>query len=239
MRFNHYRTYTLDESYFDELGPNQAYILGLLYANGCHSSSANCITLALVEKDKELLEKINVELGSNRPLKQRQSKCLRKDGKTFCSPLYALSISSKKMSARLLGLGLVPAKSLILTYPSFLSTDLHRHFIRGYVDGDGSVQKAALRIVSTEMFCTKLAEIFDTILGVTATIHKQAHVTTTTRCLRIHGLENLQCVYFWLYHDAPLAMQRKQQAASETLKLTAANRRRSPKSKPRFLPVID
>ncbi len=50
--------YKINENFFDNFStPNQAYILGLLYADGYCNSNKNMIRITLQEEDKELLEK--------------------------------------------------------------------------------------------------------------------------------------------------------------------------------------
>lgn len=63
------RKYTLNQSYFDAIDtPNKAYIVGLLLADG-NVSPNKSMRLQLSISDKSILEKINEEIGSNRPLK--------------------------------------------------------------------------------------------------------------------------------------------------------------------------
>lgn len=66
---NNKRTYKLNEHYFDKIDtPNKAYILGFFYADGCNIMSKSTVTMSLEETDKEILEKIRLEIGSERQL---------------------------------------------------------------------------------------------------------------------------------------------------------------------------
>lgn len=105
------RKYTIDENYFDVIDtPNKAYILGLLYADGCNYPPQHRVKLELQEKDKDILEQINQEITSNKPL--------------FFNPLnsknnnwqntYRLDITNKHISDQLESLGIVQNKSLVL-----------------------------------------------------------------------------------------------------------------------------
>ena len=64
------RKYSLNENYFDDINtPNKAYILGLMYADGCNFPPKSTSNISLQESDKELLEKIKIEIESTQPLK--------------------------------------------------------------------------------------------------------------------------------------------------------------------------
>lgn len=220
------RLYTLDETYFDTLTPNSAYFLGLLYADGCHTPSAYAINLTLAEPDKEILEKLNAELKTNRPLRHRVTTRKRRNSDICCYDLFELNINSKKISTRLLELGLVQAKSLVLVYPDWLPEDLHRHFIRGYTDGDGSLTPNQLCITGTFAFCTKLAQIFEETLKVGTSLYRKPKAVSTYD-VRVSRREDLKKVYKWLYSDASLCFARKHKVVLETLAMQPIRVRKS------------
>ena len=63
------RRYKFDEHYMDKIDtPEKAYILGLLYADGCNDKKYNRITLALQMEDTYLLEEIRKLFKSNKEL---------------------------------------------------------------------------------------------------------------------------------------------------------------------------
>ena len=63
------RKYKLNEHYFDVIDtPNKAYILGLLHADGCNMMNKSTICIGLQESDKDLLERIRLEIGSEKPI---------------------------------------------------------------------------------------------------------------------------------------------------------------------------
>lgn len=127
---SNYRKYSLNINFFDEINTEEkAYILGLLYADGCNSINMSGVNLVLQEKDKTLLEKINQIIGSNKPLSFRKVPN-RKDYK--CQNQFCLHISSKHICQRMIELGCPPKKSLILKFPTEKQVPLHLtwHFIR-------------------------------------------------------------------------------------------------------------
>lgn len=201
------KIYTLNEHYFDAIDTyNKAYILGLLYADGCNTEK--CITLSLKSCDKHILESINNELSSNRPLKflpysQKNSNW---------SDQYKLVITNKYMAMQLSKLGMVKNKSLTLTFPEWIDDDLIPSFIRGYMDGDGSIERNECRInlISTEQFCKKTAEILNNKLGIHCGVYKcRKNSTTTTRMMQIAGRNQVKKFLDYIYQDAELFLKRK------------------------------
>lgn len=147
------RKYSLNENYFDTIDtPNKAYILGLLYSDGCNIVSTNTIKLELQDRDKKILEKICSEISYNGPIKYTP---LHKKNPNW-RDTYRITITNQHISKRLSDLGMVANKSLILKFPSFLKNELIPHFIRGYLDGDGHIEWGRIKfisIASTYDFC--------------------------------------------------------------------------------------
>lgn len=121
----------------------KAYLLGLLYADGCISKAKTTrydsynVTLAIT--NGKLIKDIrNVFTFFNY--------CNRDNNNGYGSGnnliLHVLSKQDRLLSIHLLSHGLIPQKSRknkdIFKMPK-LQNDLIRHFVRGYFDGDGSV----------------------------------------------------------------------------------------------------
>lgn len=108
----------------------KAYWLGFLYADGYIDK--NTISICLKAEDKEHLEKFKKALEA--PNHKIHDKI--QNGKHY----VRIDIGDKKMVQDLWNLGCVQNKSLILTFPyQYLTENLYSHFIRGYMDGDGSL----------------------------------------------------------------------------------------------------
>ena len=59
------RLYTFNDDYFDNIGHNQAYLLGFIAADGIVGKNNNSVKIALASVDKGFLEEIKEELQSN------------------------------------------------------------------------------------------------------------------------------------------------------------------------------
>lgn len=115
-----------DETFFDFIdSESKAYFLGLMFSDGSVSRNKFYIKL----KDEDILLKFRDELKCDYSIFTRYS--------PYKS--YTLTISSQALCNALIKLGCVPNKTRIIQLPK-LRTDLYRHFIRGFFDGDGCLQ---------------------------------------------------------------------------------------------------
>ena len=113
--------------YFAEVSTaEQAYILGLLAADGCVSDRHPRITFGQQSKDAELVRFIRDRLNPEANLHRTPN------------GFTVLQVTSAQTVADLARFGIVPRKSRILTWPCHLG-DLLRPFLLGYFDGDGSM----------------------------------------------------------------------------------------------------
>lgn len=213
------RRYELNTKYFDSINtPNKAYILGFLYADGSNCKSKGTITMSLQEEDKDILERIRLEVGSACPLEYLDYSEKHDFGYNYKNQ-YRLKFHSSHMCNSLEEMGMVPNKSLVLDFPD-IAEDLYSHFIRGYFDGDGSVglypnssnpqlKHGILTITSTESFCSRVKKILETQAGVIGGgIYDAACHNGVTRIYSIDG-KNVLKILEWLYKDADLYLQRK------------------------------
>lgn len=144
----------LDQTFFDVIDTEEkAYWLGFFYADGYVSKTDYGIELSLKLDDYHHIEKLLKSLQSDKKIITDDHRC-------------RLCFRNKHMHESLIKQGCVPQKSLILTFPSKdqVPNNLIIPFIRGYIDGDGSImygknQKTfRLSILGTELFLNTLIE---------------------------------------------------------------------------------
>ena len=117
------------EDYFASVQyADQAYILGLLAADGCVVND-RCVQFGLIAKDVAGVEFVRDHLSPRARLSHLA------DGR------LSLQVTSRRMVADLLPLGIVPRKSRLLEWPHSLGA-LQRPFLLGYFDGDGWIYAA-------------------------------------------------------------------------------------------------
>lgn len=172
LGFNHHK-HTINESFFDELNEESSYLLGYIYADGNINWNPHrsywALTITASAKDKSHLERLRNLLSSTKPL--------------LYSPKtnsYRLIANSKKLSQKLIDLGVIPRKSLTVTFPNMPNEQI-KHFIRGIIDGDGNVRFVKrkrspyfeITISSgSKSFCEGLIGVIKDSIGISAKIRK-------------------------------------------------------------------
>lgn len=133
------RLHDLNENYFRIISTqNKAYILGFLMADGCvcksepTKSAPDRLIINISIKDKNILEFIKKELECTYPIREYIPAESTYSNNTMCS----LTINSMQLCRDLISHGIVPNKTGKEIFPK-LPIKLKRHFIRGFLDGDG------------------------------------------------------------------------------------------------------
>jgi len=197
------KVYNIPHTFFDEINTEQkAYILGFFTADGCNNKN-NSFEISITDKD--ILYEMRDAMGYDGPIYHKISnKKNRKD-------MYQLSMHSKRISKRLSELG-CPHKKTFLTYMPTLPIDLHHHYIRGLIDGDGSFHKCGnhwfLTIAGTKQLLEDVQDVFIQH-NITTHIYKHGNI----HILRIHRNEDLKRAVKWIYKDATIKLNRKAQTA--------------------------
>jgi len=205
------RKYNLNTRFFyDYHDETFIYFLGLLYADGNNDSATNhCICIGLQESDADILEKINkIVYGNQKPLKIYSPSAGSKGRKN----MVVLAIYNKEISDHLHELGLMPNKTFKLVFPRWLGKDMHRHFIRGYFDGDGCItiqykysNRGVFRILGTYRMMSSFSKIIHRQCGVNATMKSRGEIFE----LRVAGNIQILRVFKWMYKDSNIYMDRK------------------------------
>lgn len=132
-RYNRTKLFSpqLNEHYFENIdNEEKAYFLGLIVSDGCIYSQnirSSMVTITLQGCDKYILERFIKCIKSN--------KHITSDGRGC----FEIQILSDIMVNDLRKYGLFENKSLHTIFPKNLPKDLYCHFIRGLIDGDGSI----------------------------------------------------------------------------------------------------
>lgn len=155
------RKYSLNEEYFQEINSSEkAYWLGFIAADGAILSTGNdpepkVLSFNLNIRDAEHLEKFCKSIES-------EAKVIQKEGTGFGkhTSIAHLEINSKQLVKDLQKYGIHKRKSLILKPPS-LKEEFIIDWIRGYLDGDGSISILSNGTFSLSFVGTK--EVLDFI----------------------------------------------------------------------------
>lgn len=207
------RKYALNEEYFDKIDtPNKAYVFGFLCADG-HVSNKKCtISMCLQEGDKDILEEIRHEVGSEKPLEYVDNTKKHDFGYTYQNQ-WRLLFFSNHMCKAFNSYGIKNDKSYTLEYPE-IPKELNRHFIRGYFDGNGTISlgKNSVRIVitSTSMFLREVDKILKSELDIHYSIIREASCKNgVTFDLRLNRTREAFMFLKWMYDNADMKLKRK------------------------------
>ena len=140
------KKHPINSDFFKKWCPEMSYVLGFISADGNICSSGRAHTLHIACDDKDVIEKIKKVLSYSGPMHQK----LRFNKKIS----YNLRICDRVIFDDLLKLGGTERKSLTITprvHKSFIT-----EFLRGFLDGDGSVY------IRNTKYPSKLAVIFYT-----------------------------------------------------------------------------
>jgi len=122
----------VNKDFFKKWTPEMAYVLGFLFADGnIIYTKRNTWFWSIQITDKEILEKIKMEINSSHIISKRKNIENHKQ-------LYRLQIGSKDMCNDLIRLGLTPKKSKTILLPA-IPKKYFPDFLRGYFDGDGGI----------------------------------------------------------------------------------------------------
>lgn len=155
-----YLNYTLNEKIFEVIeSPEQAYWLGVMYSDGYITTKnyTNYFGISVAEKDKEWLEKFKNFLSYNGEIHLYYTS---KGAYVENRPYVRLIIGNNKVVEDLKKLGVVEHKTKLLkSLPNIPYMD---DFIRGYIDGDGSlaIRLPNLIICGNKEFLEAIAEYF-------------------------------------------------------------------------------
>ena len=132
--------YDVDHLFFNTLTPASMYWAGFIAADGNIDKNKNRIKLELSTKDKAHIEKFAKYIKTNAPIIDTVREDHRKG---YISGTYygsRIRFTSQQIVSDLQQFNIIPAKSLIYTFPEHLINHIYiHHFIRGLIDGDGWV----------------------------------------------------------------------------------------------------
>ena len=205
---SNYRTHTLDENYFSIIDTeHKAYWLGFLMADGSMDKTCTKWTLNISSNDEYMLSLLLKDLNSTSTIKHSIN-----NGFEYSRIL----ICSLKMCKDLIYHGIVPHKSGKEILPNTIPNDLVRHFIRGYMDGDGSIVvydrgKSAIRLDFAGMSYNIFYSIHKHLLNnniIDCNIIIKQENNSNCNHLNYHCANAIK-ILDYLYKDATIYLERK------------------------------
>lgn len=203
------RKYYVDENSFDDIESEEVqYWVGFLMADGC--ITGNVLKLKLQHSDKKQVLKFKDFLKSEHIVK----KVNEYNNHKTCS----FDVYSKKLTDVLSNrYNIIPNKTKTAECPEELINS--RHFWRGVIDGDGSVnfknEKAFIGLWSGSI---KLLKQFETFVKNNVKIRNKITKGHRCYCFRNHSQKAAPKIIKLLYKDSNVHLNRKKKAAIKVLK---------------------
>ncbi|MEG9298047.1 helix-turn-helix domain-containing protein [Mangrovibacillus sp. Mu-81] len=211
------REVRLDENFFSEIdNEKKAYWLGFIAADG--HIKKNTLVLKLKREDTDHLAKLNQNLKASYGIFDSETEIdFGKGIKTYQqSTIYVNSLkicSDLNKHLGLLGLKKDESKTYKLKFPYWLPEHLYVHFIRGLLDGDGSIQeygdKYDFKVIfyGTKSICEGIKKIIKKSCDVSdiKLLNKQGHLYE----VKWGGRKQTLKVLGWLYDGATIYLTRK------------------------------
>lgn len=214
---NFYKAKKVDSFFFNEINTEEkAYILGFIYADGCISN--NVLSIKQKTDDVDILEKIKFCLKSEHKI----INYIENSGYSKNCNVSMLSFKDLQIIKDLYKYGVIENKSKILKFPLNIPECLVSHFIRGYFDGDGSVYKIkqnnsiGISFVGTNDMLSNILLKFQQICDTNTHIYQ--YKDKDIFGLTIGGKNNIEKIYYYLYNDATIFLNRKEEVFKKYFK---------------------
>ena len=211
------RIYTLDEDFFEIIDSEEkAYILGMIFADGnVEVFPKAMVRIGLKVEDTEHLLKMNVAIGSNSPLFWKKNGVAKNGRQKW---LVTTHWRSQKLSSDLTKFGCISPKWDSIRLPTNIPNHLLRDFLRGYIDGDGSLiilnnkyKSPRLAIYGNRLFLKDVQRIFSEQLSITSCFTEKE----SSAMLTVYRVDEVKTILDWLYEGSTLYLTRKYNKYSE------------------------
>lgn len=210
------KKYTCNKNYFQNIDiPEKAYWLGFIYADGYigKNNGSERFGISLSVEDINHLYKFKESIGSTHPINTYKASNGYKIGTEYCR----IIITEEKLVTDLIRQGCVHHKTNILK-PPILPKELRKHWIRGFLDGDGSiivhktqyVDSYSIGFTSTDEVLNWIMDelIEDGILEKRYPLTKR-HEGQTVSSISFGGNYLVKKFCDYIYNDATICLQRK------------------------------
>lgn len=199
--------YGINEHFFDIIDSEEkAYVLGWFYSDGCVDKKGK-LRIQIQKEDDDILYIIKEAMEYDGPLYDVPPP------KRFPhrKPQTCLSINRKPLADKLIALGCVPNKSLVMQFPStdIVPANLLSHFVRGVFDGDGGISNNfTVSITCCDMFIKPLILFLNENLNVYPLQYYRRKDKNTLQMM-IVAKKDVVVFLDWLYKDSHYYMKRK------------------------------
>lgn len=198
---NQHNSDSLKVNYFETIDSDEkAYWIGFLATDGCVSENSR-ISLSLNYNDRDCVDLLAKTLGVPHFAKERIVTHEGSLAKSKTSHRYGLRFTSQKMAADLAKEYITPRKTKSL----IVSPCCERFpvgYLRGFLDGDGSVGKTNFHLSSgSEIAVNQVRDLIEKNTGYRLYLRCSTSKDTNRQVWVLQGVRKDQPVLEWLYSD--------------------------------------
>lgn len=218
----HGRKNFFNQHFFHDIDTeSKAYFLGFLYADGW---------IGGVDKNYARPCNINLDLSSkDRQILEKYLECIEASGSTHikdyiasertykASPMSLVSLTSVTMADDLVSHGFKGLKPNRISVPE-LPTDMYRHFVRGYFDGDGCTYSSTVSFTGYISFLQSLEQIIKMHLEISSPGIRHDYKNKEVGDLQYYEIASRIRLFNWFYDSASIYLQRKKEHFVDTIK---------------------
>jgi len=156
--------YPCNDDFFKKDSEESFYWAGFIAADGCVKekrrnlySNSICyqLQIGLSQKDKSHIQKFKDAIEYEGPVKDFLVKNSKRNPNWNDTWKSEITVTSKSIFDDLARFNIVPRKSLTLTFPEWMKDHpLKHHFMRGYLDGDGSFYVPKQKKPTKQEYCS-------------------------------------------------------------------------------------
>lgn len=228
------RKYHYNQKLFGEINTeHDAYFLGILMSDGWVEDEYQTRMVGLTMCDEEVIKNWKEYVNTDKPIKVLHPKNRK--------VAYNLSLYSTEIVNNLKQWGVVPLKTKRTHIPN-INYDLIRHFIRGYLDGDGGIDHQnrthVIRFASSSHKVLLEIEAHFIAMGL---IRDKNYISKMKNqdCsnLRVCNKKEFMKVCEYLYKDATIYMTRKYNNFLEAKKVIEIGRLKLPNCSSKYFGV--
>lgn len=213
-----------DDNYFKNIDTeSKAYFLGLIYSDGNvrEHNGGYYLNIELKREDRYILEKLSEELKCGNKIYDRDRKT--KFGNSYMSSFT--SCNSKKIFDDLARFNIIPDKShqtkSFKNIEKYVPQNLIKHFLRGVIDGDGTISKrytTAQNTISVYQNEIDFCYDFDRLLKISIGNENLKENIIMNKGngvynLRYRRISDVKEICNFLYSDANIYLKRKYELA--------------------------
>jgi DNA invertase Pin-like site-specific DNA recombinase len=188
--------------------PQKAYWLGFFYADAYNCDITNTFSLTLAGIDYDHLVKLTkfIELPVEKIIVYNPPEVLGENDAEYAT--CSVKMYSKHVCSKMTELGCMRAKSFLIKYPEWLPKELNVHFIRGIIDGDGSIymknknNEWKINLVSTKECLSKIEEIIMLETECSLKTNYLSKTNNNTYIFNTGGNQKVKKICDWLYKES-------------------------------------